>query len=189
MGDIMSKIRSFLAIEVEDVLLNKIYDIEKDFKNSDANIKYVPTKNMHFTLKFFGNINEEMIDKISCSVEKVLENHKPFEIDISGSGAFPNENRIKVIWVGIKNNSNLKSLQEDLDVSFNKLGFELERNYVSHLTIGRMKNAKNKNLVQDKIKKYHNYEIGKMTVSSIVLKKSTLTPKGPIYENIKEFTL
>ena len=185
----MGKIRSFLAIEVENVLLDKIYDIEKDFKSIDANIKYVSTNNMHFTLKFFGNIDEGMIDKISYSIEKVLENYKPFEIDICGSGAFPNENRIKVIWIGIKNNSNLKSLQKDLDVSFNRLGFELERNYVSHLTIGRMKNAKNKDLVQDKIEKYHNYEIGKMTVSSIVLKKSTLTPKGPIYENIKEFAL
>ncbi|OWT32568.1 2'-5' RNA ligase [Methanobrevibacter sp. 87.7] len=185
----MDKIRSFLAIEVEDSLLNKIYDVEKDFKTIDANIKYVPTKNMHFTLKFFGNIDEDMVDKISDSIEKVLKNHKPFEIDIQGSGAFPNENRIKVIWIGIKNNSELKSLQKDLDNSFNKLGFKLERNYISHLTIGRMKNAKNKNLVQDKIKKYHDYEIGKMSVSSIVLKKSTLTPQGPIYENIKRFEL
>lgn len=182
-------IRSFLAIEVDKNLLNKINTIEDDFKQIDANIKYVPSKNMHFTLKFFGNIDLEMIDRISKSIEKVIKNYKPFELKIKGSGAFPNEKRIKVIWIGIEENPELKSLQKELDHEFNKLGFNLERNYISHLTIGRMKSGRNKNQVQNKIRKYRDYEIGDMCVRKIYLKKSTLTPNGPIYENIKEFNL
>lgn len=184
-----NEIRSFLAIEVDSNLLKRINTIEDDFKQIDANIKYVPCKNMHFTLKFFGNIDFDMLDKISKSIEKVIKNHKPFKLNIKGSGAFPNENRIKVIWIGIEENLELIKLQKELDKEFNKLGFKLERNYISHLTIGRMKSGKNKKEVQEKIKKYKNQEIGEMTVSKIYLKKSTLTPKGPIYENIKEFTL
>lgn len=182
-------IRSFLAIEVDENLLNKINTIEDDFKQIDANIKYVPSKNMHFTLKFFGNIDLEMIDKISKSIEKVIKNYEPFGLKIKGSGAFPNEKRIKVIWIGIEENPELKSLQKELDHEFNKLGFNLERNYISHLTIGRMKSGRNKNQVQNKIKKYRDYEVGDMCVRKIYLKKSTLTPNGPIYENIKEFNL
>ncbi len=52
-----------------------------------------------------------------------------------------------------------------------------------------MKNGKNKNLIQDKIKEYEDYNIGSMTVKKIALKKSTLTPQGPIYENIEVFKL
>ena len=182
-------IRSFLAIEVDKNLLNKINTIEDDFKQIDANIKYVPSKNMHFTLKFFGNIDLEMIDKISKSIEKVIKNYEPFGLKIKGSGAFPNEKRIKVIWIGIEENPELKSLQKELDHEFNKLGFNLERNYISHLTIGRMKSGRNKNQVQNKIKKYRDYEIGDMCVRKIYLKKSTLTPNGPIYDNIIEFNL
>ncbi|MCI6775234.1 RNA 2',3'-cyclic phosphodiesterase [Methanobrevibacter boviskoreani] len=182
-------IRSFLAIEVDENLLKKINTIEDDFKQIDTNIKYVPSKNMHFTLKFFGNIDLEMIDRISKSIEKVIKNYKPFELKIKGSGAFPNEKRIKVIWIGIEENPELKSLQKELDHEFNKLGFNLERNYISHLTIGRMKSGRNKNQVQNKIRKYRDYEIGDMCVRKIYLKKSTLTPNGPIYENIKEFNL
>ena len=40
-------IRSFLAIEVDKNLLNKINTIEDDFKQIDANIKYVPSKTKH----------------------------------------------------------------------------------------------------------------------------------------------
>lgn len=52
-----------------------------------------------------------------------------------------------------------------------------------------MKNGKNKNLIQEKIKEYEGYNIGSMIVKKITLKKSTLTPKGPIYENIEIFKL
>ncbi len=182
-------IRSFLAIDVDKRLLKKINDVEDDFKQIDANVKYVNIKNMHLTLKFFGNIDLNMADKISQSVKKVLSNHKPFDIHIKGSGAFPNMSRIKVLWIGLEENPELIKLQKDLDSEFNKLGFDLERNYKSHLTIGRMKNAKNKNLVKDKLKEYKNHDIGQMTVSKISLKKSTLTPQGPIYEDIEVFEL
>ena len=182
-------IRSFLAIDIDADLLDKIKTVEDEFKKIDANIKYVNIENMHLTLKFFGNIDLNMIDKIQCSVKKVINEHKPFKINIKGSGAFPNTKQIKVIWIGLEENKDLIKLQKNLDNEFNKLGFNLERNYKSHLTIGRMKNGKNKNLIQDKIKEYEDYTIGSMTVKKIALKKSTLTPQGPIYENIEVFKL
>lgn len=181
--------RCFLAIDINVELLEKIKNIEDEFKNIDANIKYVNMENMHLTLKFFGNIDLNMVDKISSSVKEVINEYKPFKINIKGSGAFPNTKRIKVIWLGLEENQTLIRLQEDLDNKFNKLGFNLERNYKSHLTIGRMKNGKNKNLIQEKIKEYEGYNIGSMIVKKITLKKSTLTPKGPIYENIEIFKL
>ena len=47
-------VRSFLAIELDEDLVPKILDVQKEFKKTNANIKYVPSQNMHFTLKFFG---------------------------------------------------------------------------------------------------------------------------------------
>ncbi|WP_295722626.1 RNA 2',3'-cyclic phosphodiesterase [uncultured Methanobrevibacter sp.] len=182
-------IRSFLAIDINAELLEKIKNVEDEFKQIDANIKYVNMKNMHLTLKFFGNIDLNMVDEISVKVKEVLNKYQPFDIYIKGSGAFPNAKRIKVIWIGLEEEQTLKKLQKDLDGEFNKLGFDLEKNYKSHLTIGRMKNAKNKNLIQEKLQDFKDYDIGNMTVSKIALKKSTLTPQGPIYEDIEVFEL
>lgn len=182
-------IRSFLAIELDEELVPKILDVQKEFKKTNANVKYVPSENMHFTLKFFGNIDEDMVGDISAAVEKVIEDYSSFDLNIKNCGCFPNKNVIKVLWLGLDEGSPIKDLQKDLDKEFKRLGFKKERNFISHLTIGRVKSPKNKKEIKNTIEKLEDIEIGQMTVSRICLKKSTLTPQGPIYEDIKVFEL
>ena len=182
-------VRSFLAIELAEDLVPKILDVQKEFKKTNANIKYVPSQNMHFTLKFFGNIDLDMVEDISMAVEKVIKNYSSFELNIKTCGCFPNMKVIKVLWLGLDEGSPIKDLQKDLDKEFRKLGFKKEKNFISHLTIGRVKSPKNKQEIRKTIEKLENIEIGQMTVSKICLKKSTLTPQGPIYEDIKVFEL
>ncbi|MCL2156958.1 MAG: RNA 2',3'-cyclic phosphodiesterase [Methanobrevibacter sp.] len=184
-----SELRAFLAIDIDKKLTPKIGDLQKEFKKTNANVKYVEIENIHFTLKFFGSINEKILEKISVAILDVLEDYEPIEIAIEGTGSFPNEDFIKVIWIGIKENPALIDLAKKLDVEFNKLGFRKEKNYSPHLTIGRMRSPKNKNEVKDKIATFKDIEIGKMTINTISLKKSELTPKGPIYTDLKTFNL
>ena len=182
-------VRSFLAIELDEDLVPKILDVQKEFKKTNANIKYVPSQNMHFTLKFFGNIDLDMVEDISAAVLKVIKDYSSFDLNIKKCGCFPNRNVIKVIWLGLDEGSPIKDLQRDLDKEFKKLGIKKERNFISHLTIGRVKSPKEKKEIRNTIEKLENIEIGPMTVSKICLKKSTLTPQGPIYEDIKVFEL
>lgn len=184
-----SKIRCFLAIDIEPKLIANIKTIQEEFKKTNADIKYVPMENIHFTLKFFGDISEESIDKVSIAINNVIKNYSPFEIAISGSGAFPNEDYIKVIWIGISKNSTFINLQNDLDNEFKKLGFKKEKNYTAHLTIGRMKSPKNKKEVKNVLDLFKNYEIGFMKISNLSLKSSQLTSNRPIYSEIANFEL
>ena len=185
----MSQIRAFLAIDLDDDLKPKINKIIREFKQIDANIKYVDLQNLHFTLKFFGDIDTEGIDLISQKIENVIKDFNSFTIKIKGCGAFPNKNRIKVIWVGLDEDEILKDLHDKLDKEFNSIGFDLDRKFSSHLTIGRMKSAKGMDKVKNTIETYNNIDNGTMEVNSITLKKSTLTPSGPIYEDLLEFRL
>ena len=52
-----------------------------------------------------------------------------------------------------------------------------------------MKTAKNKKQVKEVIGEFEEFEIGEMNVDRIILKKSTLTPSGPIYEDMEIFEL
>ncbi|SDA46888.1 RNA 2',3'-cyclic phosphodiesterase [Methanobrevibacter millerae] len=185
----MSQIRAFLAIDLDDDLKPKINKVMREFKKIDAHIKYVDLQNLHFTLKFFGDIDTEGIDLIASKVEKVINDFDSFNIKIKGCGAFPNKNRIKVIWVGLDEDEILKDLHDKLDNEFNEIGFDLDRKFSSHLTIGRMKSAKGKDKVKKTIEEYADVDIGTMKVNAITLKKSTLTPSGPIYEDLIEFRL
>lgn len=185
----MSQIRAFLAIDVDEDLKARMYGIIKEFKKIDANIKYVDLENMHLTLKFFGDIDTEGIDLLSSRIAQVVEGFDSFTIKIKGCGAFPNTNRIKVIWFGLDEDELVRRLHDELDKQFVELGFDKDKKFSSHLTIGRMKTAKGKNKVKSKIDEFREVEIGEMSIDRIILKKSTLTPHGPIYDDLEIFEL
>ena len=185
----MSQLRAFLAIDVDEDLKAKMYKVIKEFRQIDANIRYVDLENLHLTLKFFGDIDTEGIDLLTSKISKVTENFDKFTIKIKGCCAFPNVNRIKVIWLGIDEDELIKQLHDELDEEFVQLGFDKDKRFSSHLTIGRMKSAKGKNKVKSTIEEYSEVEIGEMEVDRIILKKSTLTPQGPIYEDLEIFEL
>ena len=185
----MSEIRAFLAIDLDDDLKPKINKIIKEFKQIDTKIKYVELTNLHLTLKFFGDIDTNGLKLLEDAIANVVSEFEPFKINISGCGAFPNNNHIKVIWVGIEDDSILKDLHDKLDKEFARIGFDKDRKFSTHLTIGRMKSAKNKDKVKKVIEEFKDIEIGEMEVDSIRLKKSTLTPQGPIYEDLTIFEL
>lgn len=185
----MSQIRAFLAIDLDDDLKPKINRIIKEFKKTDARIKYVELTNLHLTLKFFGDIDTDGLDLLEEAISNVVSQFDSFKIKIKGCGAFPNTNRIKVIWVGIDDDAIIKDLHDSLDKEFVRLGFDKDRKFSTHLTIGRMKSAKSKNKVKSTIEEFGDVEVGEMEVTHITLKKSTLTPAGPIYEDLKIFEL
>ena len=185
----MSQVRAFLAIDLDDDLKPKINKVIREFKKTDARIKYVELLNLHLTLKFFGEIDTEGLDLLEDAIANVVSDFEPFSIKIAGCGAFPNSNRIKVIWLGIEDDKIIRELHNRLDKEFIRLGFDKDKKFSTHLTIGRMKSAKNKDKVKSTLEGFGDIEIGEMEVNRISLKKSTLTPSGPIYEDLKIFEL
>lgn len=157
----MSQIRSFLAIDLDDDFKPKVNKIIKEFKKIDANIKFVDLNNLHFTLKFFGDIDTEGIDLISKKIEKVADDFEPFNIKISGCGAFPNNNHIKVIWIGVESDELLVQLHDKLDNEFAAIGFDKDKKFSTHLTIGRMKSAKGKIRLEILLKSLKMLKLGK----------------------------
>lgn len=185
----LSQVRAFLAIDIDDDLKPKINKVVREFKQTDANIKYVELNNFHLTLKFFGDIDTNGLELLEDTIEKVVSEFKPFKINIKGCGAFPNNDHIKVIWVGIDEDAIIKELHDKLDNELHRLGFDKDKKFSTHLTIGRMKSGKNKSKVKTIIEESGDIEIGEMEVNKISLKKSTLTPSGPIYEDLRVFEL
>jgi len=181
----MPHFRGFIAIDIEP--FTKIVDFVNEIKKSGASVKIVELKNIHITLKFLGNTDEDLIEKIENIIKDSLENIEPFEIELKGAGVFPNMNYMKVIWIGIEPVDLLGSIAKRIDEQLSKLGFEKEkRKFSAHLTIARIKSAKNKEKLKQILEKYQEVNFGKINIESIKLKKSDLTPKGPIYTTLKD---
>lgn len=181
--------RAFLAVDLDDSLRDKVLEVQKKLESANARVKYVEKKNLHFTCKFFGKINPKKADQIIKIITEKIINHNQFRINIKGTGVFPHLGYIRVIWLGLDQSEKFSQLLMDFDDEFIKLGFKKERSYIHHLTIGRVKGSQNKEALVSLIKEQEDIEIGDMKVNKISLKKSELTPEGPIYTTIKEFEL
>jgi 2'-5' RNA ligase len=184
----MSKFRGFIAIDIEP--FPKLVQFENEIRNTGANVKLVEPENVHITLKFLGDTDEGYINQIGEIIKDAVKETDSFEIQLKGAGVFPNQNYIKVMWIGIKNGVQIGKIASKIDEQISGLGFKKEkRDFSAHLTIARVRSAKNKEKILQIIEKYRDMEFGNFKVNYIKLKKSELTSKGPIYTTLREIKL
>ncbi len=184
----MSIFRGFIAIDI--TATPQVLTFENEIAKTGADVKLVEPENIHITLKFLGDTDEKYIDVIEQKIKESVRAVKPFPITLRGTGVFPNQKYVKIIWVGIIDNGQIEPIARAIDTSLAPLGFKKEaRGFSPHLTIGRVKTAKNKEKLLNILEHYHEEEFTIQEVKSIVLKKSELTPKGPIYTTLKEVCL
>ena len=171
--------RTFVAIEVNN---NNVLDSIQQIQ-SKLNIKAKPVElhNMHFTVQFLGEVSEEMIRKI-CDALSSIE-FSAFSITFAGIGAFPKPNSPRVIWVGVNDGINeLEKLAEIIRSKLSDIGFSPDKKFKPHVTIFRVKNKIEG--LSSELEKFSSYSFGKQEISEIKLKKSELTPNGPIYTDL-----
>ena len=181
--------RAFLAVDVDESLKEEVLQVQKRLEEVNARVKFVEVENLHFTCKFFGELSDKKAEKIIDVIHENLEKFSSFKIDVKGTGVFPHFGYIRVIWLGLEDSQYFSKILKDLDEEFNSLGFKKERSYIPHLTIGRVKGAQNKEALKSLIKEIKDVNIGCMEVDKLSLKKSELTPKGPVYTTVEEFKL
>ena len=181
-------LRCFIAIDVEKT--DKIEKFWKEVSEAGADLKMVEMENLHITLKFLGSTDEKKIDEIESVMRKSTEGIQPFVVRLKGVGFFPNERKIRVIWIGIEDGGKLVKIAKDMEEGLARIGFSREeKEFSPHLTIARVKSQKRKEELLRIIDKYRRFEFGEIEVSNIRLKKSELTPKGPIYTTLREVKL
>jgi len=169
--------RAFIAIPVSESVRSAVAKVSKAL--SKTGIKPVSAENMHLTLFFLGEIDEKKTATAIAILESLHE--KIFEMKFSGVGAFPNENFIRVLWAGCESKQ-LISLYDSLSPRIQGMGYAKEE-FRPHLTLARV-DAEAKEDAKAFAKKFKENEFGSCIAERIVLFKSTLTPNGPIYEEV-----
>ena len=103
-------------------------------------LRPVRPEGVHLTLKFLGDVPESQIEGIGQAVSAAVAGQRQFEISTGGFGAFPNDRRPQVLWVGIEGRLEpLMRLQADVDAALGALGFQTEtRPFHPHLTLARL---------------------------------------------------
>ncbi|MCD6496633.1 MAG: RNA 2',3'-cyclic phosphodiesterase [Candidatus Aenigmarchaeota archaeon] len=179
--------RLFLAVEIPLELRNEIYNLKSRIDDGFSDIKWVEKQNLHITLRFLGEVPERRLEEIEVALNNVEV--EPFRCAVKSLGVFPNEKRPRVIWAGVEPQLPLKKMHVQLDRALFTLGFRKELGYRPHITLGRIKMLGNADELVQSLGKLKDFSTGEFMVDRFVLKRSTLTKDGPVYDDLMVFGL
>jgi 2'-5' RNA ligase len=188
-------IRSFIAVELPEKIRQGLQQLQTELTLPTYSfVKCVAPEGIHLTLKFLGNIPEQKMADITKVMEQASQGVSPFELQLTGVGAFPNMRRPRVIWVGIKGKLDiLIGWQQRLDDGLVPLGFAKEaRAFTPHLTLARVRDncsPGDRMNFGETIYKVHVEVDYRFTVTSLNLMRSQLFPTGAVYSRLSEVKL
>ncbi|WP_316506802.1 RNA 2',3'-cyclic phosphodiesterase [Nitrosopumilus sp.] len=176
--------RSFVAIEISDSdIINSI----KKFQ-AEINIKAKPVNpnNFHFTLQFLGEISDELAQKVVLALKTIK--FSSFIVGLQGVGAFPRSKSPRVVWIGTDEDGGnmLVQLSKMIERLLEPLGLLPDKSFKPHMTVFRIK--KKIGDITKELESKKAVDFGKQMVTCIKIKKSELTPNGPIYSDMGEVT-
>ena len=174
--------RLFIAIELPAELDEKINEVKKKLDTGSAKITL--TKDNHLTLKFLGEVEDDKVDALKEALKKV--EFGSYKTKLDKTGVFPNENNIRVIWIGVKPEKETIELKKKIDDALKELNFKDDFEYKPHITLARVKFVKDKEKLKQLLGKLE-FEDSEFEVKEFKLIKSELTPDGPEYTNLEAF--
>jgi RNA 2',3'-cyclic 3'-phosphodiesterase len=136
-------LRLFYAVPVSaaarEALGELIDRVQAGVGDGTARIRWVRVDGLHLTLRFLGATPARLRPALEAAAETVAGTAAPFDVVLSGGGAFPSLARPRSLWVGVREGGpELAALADGLSRIAREVGLELEtRPFAAHLTIGR----------------------------------------------------
>lgn len=160
-------------------------------KGLGIDARFPKTQSIHLTLKFLGNIDEPMVERVRHVLEGSARSCNCFDLQVEGLGVFPSLRRPRIVWVGLRKEPALDKLQRGLETSLLPLGWKLDkRPFKPHLTLARLKSSRNISGLQCLLEtEGPDISVGSFAVDAIHLCQSILHPCGPEYRRLSTHVL
>ena len=177
--------RCFISFDISEEAKKELLRIEKEIQKKfpELKAKFVDAENMHLTLKFIGEVSDEQLEKIKSALKKVR--FEPFKAKLNALGAFT-PSSIKLIYINLEPKGRIDELHLQIDLLLHMAGIKKDKGFEAHITLARVKQARDNRAVMDALNEMK-INPAEFMVSGFSLRKSTLTDKGPIYEDIERF--
>lgn len=188
-------LRLFVAIQVPEDVRIEMAGMQDELRPLAApeGVRWVKPEQLHLTLKFLGNVPENLVESVKNSLTEACAGISPFDLSAKEIGFFPNERSPRVIWAGIQENQNyLAELQKRIAESLVPFVKELDtEKFHPHVTLGRFqkfRRHKTEKLLPRVLSSKHNI-FGKWLVNAVDLMQSELSPSGAIHSVLSSVTL
>lgn len=195
-------IRAFLAVEVSEDVRTRIVQLQEELRqrlfrgvSKGVRISWIPPSSIHLTVKFLGDIDEQIIGPLRNAVTARLRTLPTVWIPIETLGAFPNLQQPRVLWVGPSGQwdrgeeaTQLVALHQAVESGCESVGLAPDARPLSpHLTVARIKagerevgQALARSGIMDRP-----LSLG-LSAGSVVLMQSELRPTGSVYTKLWE---
>ena len=175
-------VRAFIALELPGEIKDRLKGVQEKLRGGSARLTFVEPALIHITLKFLGEVAEKDLPQVSAVLRSV--SFLPFHVT-AGTVTVNNPKRPHTVWCTVNDGGAGKKLSHLVEEVLAPLGFEQEvRGFTPHATLARVK-------VSDPslftiLRALEGTSYGDCMIHGMKLKKSTLTPRGPLYEDLLE---
>lgn len=183
--------RLFLALELDPQERRAIRQATASMRKAASQASWVAEDNLHLSIKFFGELPDRAPAELAAALASVGAAHQPFDLRMSGLGAFPNLRAPRVVWMGVKHDPRLELMHHDVEATCAANGYPLDaRTFRPHITLARVRgtlplaNARALALAARAVV----YK-GVQQVSALALIESAPGPRGPRYVRVASIPL
>lgn len=199
-------IRAFLAVELSQELRAELATVQQELKRRiepelkrGTRISWAKPASIHLTIKFLGEMDEQVIAPLHIAVEQAIGNRLALTVPLERLGFFPHPQSPRVLWVGPSENwekgaeaKRIAEFHDAIDQACEGLSILREtKPFSPHLTLARIKVGERhvgvalaKGGVLDRP-----LASGSLPVESVVLMKSELKPTGSVYTKLWDVQL
>jgi RNA 2',3'-cyclic 3'-phosphodiesterase len=185
-------VRLFIGVELDDRTRAAAGDVAERLRQRlqrsapDLHARWISTDNLHITIWFIGEVDENRAAAISEALKPPFET-AAFDLALAGCGAFPPSGPPRVFWIGVHDGqAQMADLYRTIGDRLAPVGFLPEtREYTAHLTIARVKDAGRgtSRVIRQTLAELA-ADCGVCRISRVTLFRSRLSPRGANYEPV-----
>ena len=180
-----------MAVAISDAVRCKLTEIQARLKQTGADIGWIAPANIHLTILFLGTVFESQASALAAATDEIASAYQPCTLEVKGLGYFGRAQSPRVIWAGLTGNLQpLLVLQGEIAAAAKRTGiFPDAKPFHPHLTIGRVRSARNVGALLTVLEPCRDTAFGTITIDRVLLMKSELTARGAIYTLLHESRL
>jgi 2'-5' RNA ligase len=152
--------------------------------------KWVAEQNFHVTLKFLGTVPETALPEIERAASRACEQTGEYPLTLGAVTAVPRLRAASMLWGTASDGAEeTRALAAELERRLSAVGFaRSDTPFKTHITLVRARRPREISFdaldVANRLLFAADERETRMSVRGITLYSSTLTPRGPVYEEL-----
>ena len=144
--------------------------------------RWTPPVSYHVTLRFFGELAQDVVERIAECVRPIADRAAPIDCSASRLLALPGERRPAVVAVAIESKGRVEALAAQLNAAFDAQFGKPDKSFKAHLTVIRCRRGARFTAPVDSV----DVRFG---ITDVALFESAASNDGPRYTPLRTFRL